>query len=72
MCLNFTCVLSIDFRRTLIKDLKQSIRVRYIFYRFVKFVYALRDLNNNKNKGDLQIVVFLFQNLTFLNLTKIN
>lgn len=49
------------------KYLKQSIRVRYIFYRFVKIVYALRDLNNNKNKGDLQIVVFLFQNLTFLN-----
>lgn len=49
------------------KYLKQPIRVRYIFYRFVKIVYALRDLNNNKNKGDLQIVVFLFQNLTFLN-----
>lgn len=48
------------------KYLKQPIRVRYIFYRFVKIVYALHDLN--KNKGDLQIDAFLFQNLTFLNI----
>lgn len=62
-----TYVLSIDFRRTLMKYLKQPIRVKYIFYRFVKIVYALHDLNYNKNKGDLQIDVFLFENLTFLN-----
>lgn len=48
-----TYVLSIDFRRTLMKYLKQPIRVKYIFYRFVKIVYALHDLNYNKNKGDL-------------------
>lgn len=58
--------MSIDSCNKFIKYLKQPIRVRYIFYRFVKIVYALHDLI--KNKGDLQIDAFLFQNSTFFNI----